>query len=85
MDIVLAKRPWPDLIMHPHPLSDEKPSCSLSWLIMRTDKDSADVAFGSVDLFIGAKSDLYVIQNLEPKSSTKPWGQPPLASRVDSS
>lgn len=41
------------------------------------DRDSADVACGLVDLGIGSKSDLYVIQSRDSKSDMNPTGQPP--------
>ena len=43
--------------MHPQPLSDEKPSGSDNWLLMRMEKDRAAVAFGSWDLAMGSNSE----------------------------
>ena len=51
--MALANRLWPDLIMHPQPLSDEKPFWSDSWLFRRIEKDRAAMAFGSWDLAMG--------------------------------
>jgi hypothetical protein len=48
---------------------------------MESERD--DRAFGSEDLAIGSNSNLYVIQNLDSKSSKNPWGQFPTS--VDSS
>lgn len=73
--MVLARRLWPDRIMHPQPLSDEKPPWSPSWLFNLMENDRAELALGSEDLGIDSNSDLYVIQNLDPKSSRKACGQ----------
>jgi len=47
-----AKRLWPDLIMHPQPVSDVKLPWSVSWLRSRTEKLMEDEAFGFCDLGI---------------------------------
>lgn len=74
----LARRLWPDLIMQPHPLSDVKPAAwSPSRRLIRIDSESAEAVLASLLADMGSKSDLYVIQNLELKSSRKPQGQPP--------
>ena len=64
-------------IMQPQPLSEVKPFWSINWLLILTERERADKARGSVDLGIGSKSDLYVIQIFDSKSSRKVLGQPP--------
>ena len=77
MDIVLASRLWPDLIIQPQPLSDENPPWSTSWLFTLIWNERADRESGSEDLGIGSKSERYVIQSLDSKSSKKAAGHPP--------
>lgn len=49
-----ASRLWPDLIMQPQPVSDEKPVCSPSEVLSRIANDKAAFALGSVDLGISS-------------------------------
>lgn len=74
--IVVARRLWPERIMQPQPLSEEKPVGSESVLLIRTENESAEVALGSTDLGIGSNPDLYVIQNFAAISSKNPGGHP---------
>lgn len=56
MDRVFASRLCPDRIMHPQPVSDEKPVWSPR-VLRRMAKDKAAEAFGSVDLGMGSNPD----------------------------
>jgi hypothetical protein len=69
----------PDRIIHPHPVSEVKPSFSAS-VRNRTAKLIVDDAFGSWDRGIGGKFERYVIHILDSKSSRKGAGHPPSSS-----
>lgn len=74
---MLARRLCPDLIIQPQPLSDEKPPWSTSWLFTLIWNERADRDSGSEDFGIGSKSERYVIQSFDSKSSKKAAGHPP--------
>ena len=75
-----ASKLWPDLIIHPHPVSLVNPSLSANDLI-RTDHDMPAEAPGSVERGIDGKPDLYDIHIFDSKSSRNADGQPPSTAR----
>ena len=77
MTRAFARRLCPDLIIHPHPVSDVNPAWSTSWVRSRTARDIEDNAFGSCDLGINGKFERYVSHILASKSSKKDEGHPP--------
>lgn len=75
-DSPFASRFCPDLIMHPHPVSDVKPCGSMSWLLSRTPSVMLEFVSWLSDLGIGTKFDRYVIQGRDSKSDMKDSGHP---------
>lgn len=75
--MALANKLWPDLIIHPQPVSEVKPPCSVSWLRRRTEKLIEAVAFGSCDLGMAGNPERYENQSFDSKSSKNACGQPP--------
>lgn len=75
MDKALAKRLWPDLIMHPHPVSAVKPCESITWLLRRMVNVIDGVPSWLSGLGIGGKLDRYVIQIFDSKSMRNSSGQ----------
>lgn len=76
IDKALARRLWPDLIMHPQPVSDVKPCESMNWLLNRTLRVIDGAPSRPSCLGIGGKLDRYVIQILDSKSVRNDSGQP---------
>lgn len=77
MSMALANKLWPDLIMHPQPVSEVKPPCSVSWLRSRTEKLIEAFAFGSCDFGMAGKPERYENHSFDSKSSRNACGQPP--------
>ena len=83
MTRALASRDCPDLIIHPHPVSEVKPSLSAR-LRSLTAKVMPEEAEGVWERGIGGNDERYVNHSRDSKSSKKAGGQPASVGSFDS-